>query len=102
ALALGLPLDEQTKSTVSYAVYACELAVSIVLLARSIGFSWLMATAGAQLYLYLLFPPFGSVFQIYNWYGLAPYFAHFAAALNAAASAFSASGRRGGRCLSAT
>jgi len=49
ALALGLPLDEQTKSTVSYAVYACELAVSIVLLARSIGFSWLMATAGAQL-----------------------------------------------------
>jgi hypothetical protein len=96
ALALGAPLDEQTKSIVSYAVYACELAVTIVLLARSIGFSWLMATAGAQLYLYLLFPPFGSVFQIYNWYGLAPYFAHLTAALNAAAAVFLACGRARG------
>src|SRR5258708_25353140 len=69
----------------------------MVLLAGSIGFSWLMATAGAQLYLYLLFPPFGSVFQIYNWYGLAPYFAHLTAALNAAAAVFLACGRtRGG------
>jgi hypothetical protein len=34
-----------------------------------------MATLAAQLYLYLLFPPFATVFQIYNWYGLAPYFA---------------------------
>src|SRR5260370_16700289 len=96
ALALGLPLDEQTKSIVSYAVYACELAVTIVLLARSIGFSWLMATAGAQLYLYLLFPPFGSVFPIYTWYGLAPYFAHLSAALNAAAAVFLACGRAPG------
>jgi hypothetical protein len=96
ALALGAPLDEQIKSIVSYAVYACELAVTIVLLARSIGFSWLMATAGAQLYLYLLFPPFGSVFQIYNWYGLAPYFAHLTAALNAATAVFLACGRARG------
>jgi hypothetical protein len=96
ALALGAPLDEQTKSIVSYAVYACELAITIILLARSIGFSWLMATAGAQLYLYLLFPPFGSVFQIYNWYGLAPYFAHLTAALNAAAAVFLACGRARG------
>jgi hypothetical protein len=93
ALALGLPLDNQTKNIVSYAVYAGELALSIILLARSIGFSWLMATASAQLYLYLLFPPFATVFQIYNWYGLAPYFAHLTAALNAATAVFLACGR---------
>src|SRR4029453_3836101 len=65
-------------------VYAGELALSIILVARSLGFSWLMATASAQLYLYLLFPPFATVFQIYNWYGLAPYFSHLTAALNCA------------------
>jgi hypothetical protein len=48
ALTLGLPLDDQAKNIVSYAVYAAELAVSIVLLARVIGFSWLTATVGAQ------------------------------------------------------
>jgi hypothetical protein len=93
ALALGLPLDDQAKNIVSYAVYAAELAVSIILLARSIGFSWLMATAAAQLYLYLLFPPFSAVFHIYDWYGLAPYFAHLTAALNAATAVFLACGR---------
>ena len=70
ALTLGLPLDGQTTSVVSYAVYAAELAVSIVALARVIGFSWLTATAAAQLYLYLLFPPFSEVFRIYDWYSL--------------------------------
>jgi hypothetical protein len=93
ALALGLPLDEQTKNIVSYAVYAAELALSIILLARGIGFSWLMATAAAQLYLYLLFPPFAAVFRIYDWYSLAPYFAHLTAALNAATAVFLACGR---------
>src|SRR5262245_59464101 len=93
ALALGLPLDGQVTNTLSYAVYAAELAISIVLLARSIGFSWLMATAAAQIYLYLLFPPFATVFQIYNWYGLAPYFAHLTAALNVATAVFLACGR---------
>jgi hypothetical protein len=39
ALALALPLDDQTKNIVSYAIYAAELAVSIVVLARVIGFS---------------------------------------------------------------
>src|SRR5215831_13078912 len=43
-----------------------------------------------------LFPPFGSVFQIYNWYGLAPYFAHLTAALNAATAVFLACGRTRG------
>jgi hypothetical protein len=93
ALALGLPLDDHTKNIVSYAVYAAEIAVSTLLLARSIGFSWLMATAAAQLYLYLLFPPFATVFQIYNWYGLAPYFAHLTAALNGATAVLLACGR---------
>ena len=76
-----------TKNIVSYAIYAAELAVSIVVLARVIGFSWLMATAAAQLYLYLLFPPFSEVFRIYEWYSLAPYYAHLQAVLNGAAAA---------------
>jgi hypothetical protein len=58
ALALALPIGEHEKSIVSYAIYGTELATSIVLLARAIGFSWLTATAAAQLHLYLLFPPF--------------------------------------------
>src|SRR5262245_4569954 len=84
ALALGLPLGDEARSVVSYAVYGAELAVSIILLARTLGFSWLMATAAAQLHLYVLFPPFDTVFQIYNWYSLAPYYAHLMAVLNVA------------------
>jgi len=93
ALALALPLDDQTKNIVSYAIYAAELAVSIVVLARVIGFSWLMATAAAQLYLYLLFPPFSEVFRIYGWYSLAPYYAHLQAVLNGAAAVLLVCGR---------
>src|SRR2546422_6288946 len=54
ALALALPLGDNEKNIASYAVYGAELPVSIVLLARVIGFSWLTATAAAQLHLYLL------------------------------------------------
>ncbi len=93
ALALALPLDDHTKNIVSYAIYAAELAVSIVVLARVIGFSWLMATAAAQLYLYLLFPPFSEVFRIYGWYSLAPYYAHLQAVLNGAAAVLLVCGR---------
>ena len=88
ALALALPLDDNLKSIVSYAVYAAELAASIVLLARTLGFSWLTATAAAQVHLYLLFPPFSEVFRIYDWYSLAPYYAHLASVLNAATALF--------------
>src|SRR5262249_49273383 len=38
ALALGLPLGDEARSVVSYAVYGAELAVSIILLARILGF----------------------------------------------------------------
>src|SRR5262245_52681155 len=62
ALALALPIEDSAKNIVSYALYAAELAGSIVLLARVIGFSWLTATIGAQLCLYVLFPPFSEVF----------------------------------------
>src|SRR4051812_48295534 len=93
ALALGLPLDGQTTSIVSYAIYAAELAVSVIALARVIGFSWLMSTVAAQLYLYLLFPPFSEVFRIYDWYSLAPYYAHLQAALNGAAAVLLVCGR---------
>jgi hypothetical protein len=93
ALALALPLGDQAKSIASYAIYAAELAVSIVVLARVIGFSWLMATAAAQLYLYLLFPPFSEVFRIYDWYSVAPYYAHLQAVLNGAAAALLVCGR---------
>jgi hypothetical protein len=93
ALALALPLDDHTKNIVSYAIYAAELTVSIVVLARVIGFSWLMAMAAAQLYLYLLFPPFSEVFRIYGWYSLAPYYAHLQAVLNGAAALLLVCGR---------
>jgi hypothetical protein len=93
ALALALPLGDQAKSIASYAIYAAELAVSIVVLARVIGFSWLMATAAAQLYLYLLFPPFSDVFRIYDWYSVAPYYAHLQAVLNGATAALLVCGR---------
>ena len=93
ALALGLPLDGQTTSIVSYGIYAAELAISIIALARVIGFSWLMSTVAAQLYLYLLFPPFSEVFRIYDWYSLAPYYAHLQAALNGAAAVLLVCGR---------
>jgi hypothetical protein len=84
ALALALPLDDNARSIASYAVYAAELAISIVLLARTLGFSWLIAATAAQLHLYLLFPPFSDVFHIYDWYSLAPYYAHLLSVLNAA------------------
>ena len=84
ALALALPIEDRAKDIVSYAIYAAELATSIVLLARVIGFSWLIATVAAQIYLYVLFPPFSEAFQTYNWFSLAPYYAHLTAVLNAA------------------
>jgi hypothetical protein len=93
ALALALPLGDQARDIVSYAIYAAELAISIVVLARVVGFSWLMATAAAQLYLYLLFPPFSEVFRIYSWYSLAPYYAHLTAVLNGALALLLACGR---------
>jgi hypothetical protein len=97
ALALALPIEDSAKKIVSYAVYAAELAASIVLLARVIGFSWLTATVGAQLYLYVLFPPFSEVFQTYtgSWFSLAPYYAHLIAVLNAAMGALLMCGRSG-------
>ncbi len=88
ALALALPVDDNAKNIISYAVYAIELAASIVLLARTLGFSWVMATAAAQVHLYLLFPPFSAVFGIYDWYSLAPYYVHLASTLNAATALF--------------
>jgi hypothetical protein len=76
ALALALPFSAHATSIASYAVYAAEVAISIVVLARVIGFSWLTSSVAAQLYLYLLFPPFSHIFRIYDWYSLAPYYAH--------------------------
>ena len=52
-----------------------------------------MSTVAAQLYLYLLFPPFSEVFRIYDWYSLAPYYAHLQAALNGAAAVLLVCGR---------
>jgi hypothetical protein len=97
ALALALPIEDSAKKIVSYAIYAAELAASIVLLARVIGFSWLTATVGAQLYLYVLFPPFSEVFQTYtgSWFSLAPYYAHLIAVLNAAMGSLLMCGRSG-------
>jgi hypothetical protein len=97
ALALALPIEDSAKNIVSYAVYAAELAVSLVLLARVVGFSWLTATVSAQLYLYLLFPPFSEVFLTFTGYSFsaAPHYAHLFAALNAAMGALLMCGRSG-------
>ncbi len=95
ALALALPFGDHERTIISYAIYGFELAISIILLARTIGFSWLTATAAAQLYLYLLFPPFSEVFRIYSWYSLAPYYAHLAAVLNCAMILLLACGKSG-------
>jgi len=95
ALALALPLTPNAQNIVSYLTYAAELAISTVVLARVIGFSWLMATAAAQLYLYVMFPPFWEVFQIYPQYMLAPYYAHLTAVLNGATAVLLACGRSG-------
>lgn len=93
AMALALPIGDVEKNIVSYVIYGIELAASTVLVARAIGFSWLKATAAAQLYLYLLFPPFSDVFRIYDWYSAVPYFAHLTAALNFALVLLLACGR---------
>jgi hypothetical protein len=82
ALALALPFSEATRDIISYCIYAAELAVSLVLLARAIGFCWPLATVAAQAHLYLLFPPFSEVFQVFNWYSLIPASAHLTALLN--------------------
>jgi len=95
ALALVLPLGEQAKDIVSYAIYAAELAAGIAVLARAIGFSWLTATAAAQLHLYLLFPPFSEALRILDWYSLIPAFAHLTAVLNFALVLILACGRAG-------
>lgn len=95
SLALALPIEDSAKNIVSYMIYAAELAASIVLLARVISFSWLTATVSAQLYLYVLFPPFLEVFQTYNWHAFAPYYAHLIAVLNAALAALLMCGRSG-------
>jgi hypothetical protein len=82
ALALALPFSETTRDIISYCIYATELAVSLVLVARTIGFCWPLATVAAQAHLYLLFPPFAEVFQVFNWYSLIPASAHLTALLN--------------------
>jgi hypothetical protein len=81
----------------SYIVYAAELAVTSLVLARALGFSWLSATAAAQLHLYLLFPPFSAALYLYTWYSLVPYFAHLLAVLSLALTALMACGRTGDR-----
>jgi hypothetical protein len=95
ALALALPIEDSAKNIISYSIYTAELAASIVLLARVIGFSWLTATVGAQLYLYLLFSPFSEVFQTFigNQFSHAPHYAHLIAVLNAGLGALLSCGQ---------
>jgi hypothetical protein len=94
ALVLALPLGDPAKDIVSYVIYGVELAVSILVLARAIGTSWLTATVAAQLHLYLLFPPFSEVFGIFNWYSLGPVYAHLTATLNVVTVLLLECGRR--------
>jgi hypothetical protein len=93
ALALALPFSDKVQSIASFVVYGAELAGSVVLLTRAIGLSWLTATAAAQLFLYITFPPFSELFQISQWYLAAPYMIHLIAVLNFATVVLLACGR---------
>ncbi|PWT89545.1 MAG: hypothetical protein C5B56_06940 [Proteobacteria bacterium] len=95
ALALALPFGETTTSIISFLVYGAELAVSIVVLARAAGASWLIATIAAQFHLYVLFPPFSEVFHISEWYGASPVYAHLTAVLNFGTASLLHCGRAG-------
>ena len=93
ALALGLPLGRAESFTLSYLIYMIELAGSIVILGRALGFSWATATIAAQLHIVALFPPFSHLFLPIEWYSAAPVYAHIASILNIAFALFTRCGR---------
>jgi hypothetical protein len=72
AIMLNLPLDRSTAHTLSYSAYMIVLCVSIVLLARAMGFSWITGSIGAQIHIIVLFPPFSKFFIPMEWYSAAP------------------------------
>jgi len=55
---LMLPVSPRIAYAASYIVYGAELTLSIVVLARMLGYSLAIGTFAAQLYIFLLFSPF--------------------------------------------
>src|SRR6266545_786400 len=93
ALLLSLPVPQETAYLLSYLVYMFGLGGSIAVLARSLGFSWMVATIAAQLHILVLFPPFSYFFNPIEWYSAGPMYAHLTTVLNLATALFLRIGR---------
>lgn len=93
ALALALPIDRVVAIQVSYALYALQIGVSIVLLSRVLGLPWGVSMVAAQLHIIVLFPPFSRLFVPIEWYSAAPIYAHLSMVLNLGTAAFVLIGR---------
>lgn len=96
ALMLAAPVGRHQAYVLSYLVYMIEVGAALTVLARTIGFSWLVATIAAELHILLLFPPFSAFFMPLEWYSAAPVYAHLTALWCFALGAFMACGRKGG------
>lgn len=96
ALALALPYSQQATYIVSYLTYMALLAGSTLVLARALGFSWIIGTLAAQLHVLVLFPPFSYFFGPIEWYSAAPMYVQLSAILNVATAVFLRIGRPGG------
>ncbi len=82
AWSLALPLDRMTTFWISYTIYVFEIAASIVLLMRVLGFPPATSHLAAQIHVFFLFPPFSHYFHSLPWYSLAPFNAHLGAIAN--------------------
>ena len=93
AMALGLPFERSTTHLISYGAYAFFLCASIMLLARTLGFSWAISSLAAQIHTFVFFPPFPQLFTPLEWYSAAPVYAQISALLNVSVVLFSLCGR---------
>ena len=95
ALALALPLPREICYLISYFVYFVELSLSLALLFRVIGLGPLEAIFCSQLYLLVLFPPTAGTFVHFQWYSLAPVYAHLGTIWNLLLALILITGRYG-------
>ena len=96
ALMLAAPFGQHDAYLLSYLAYMVEVGAALTILARSIGFSWAIATIAAELHILVLFPPFSAYFMPLEWYSAAPVYAHLTAVWCFALTVFMACGRKGG------
>ncbi|HXM81132.1 MAG TPA: hypothetical protein VN929_04300 [Burkholderiales bacterium] len=97
ALALSIPGDIHVRYYLSYAIYFMEALISVVLLARTLGFSALQAALAGQAYCLVMFPPYTNYFVTLPWMSLAPFNAHLTAIFNVALVLYKRLGERSHR-----